>query len=81
MKLDKVALGLAAGVVWGGSVFLMTVWAAARGGGGHLFLLGQFYLGYTVSLWGALLGLVYGFIDGFLGGWVFGWLYNRFAKP
>jgi hypothetical protein len=79
MKLNKVALGLAAGVLWGASVFLATLWASFAGGGEHLALLSRFYLGYSVSLFGAFLGLIYGFIDGFVGGWLLAWLYNRFA--
>ena len=79
MQLNKVALGLAAGLLWGGSVLVATLWVALRGGGDHLTLLDQFYIGYSVSIVGAIIGLGYGFVDGFLGGWIFGWLYNRIA--
>jgi len=80
MKLDAKALGLAAGILWAASVFLGTLWVIWRGGGEHLELLGQFYIGYSVSVAGAFIGLVYAFIDGFIGGWLLGWLYNRFAR-
>lgn len=81
MKLDNKALGLACGLLWGGGVFLATLWISLRGGGDHLKLLSQFYVGYGVSVTGAFLGLLYGFVDGFLGGWILAWLYNRFAAP
>ncbi len=81
MKLDKKALGLACGILCGAAVLLATLWVSVRGGGDHLRLLGQFYVGYRVSVGGAFLGLVYGFVDGFIGGWLLAWLYNRFAGP
>jgi len=80
VKINKVSLGLALGILWGASVFLVTLWVMARGGGQHLYLLHNFYLGYSVSFVGALLGLVYGFVDGFIGGWLIALLYNAFAK-
>ena len=81
MKLQALPLGLAAGIVWGASVFLATLWIMMRGGPGeHLVLLARFYPGYSVSIGGSILGLIYGFIDGLIGGLVFAWLYNVFAK-
>ena len=79
MELDKVALGLAGGILSGAAVFLMTLLALIVGGGEHIELLAKVYLGYSISIPGAILGLVYGFIDGFLGGWLLAWLYNRLA--
>ena len=81
MELNKTALGLALGIVWGIAVFLGTVWVWGVGGGQHMNLLGRFYLGYSLSIPGAFIGLIYGFIDGFIGGWIIGLLYNLFAKP
>ena len=80
MKINKVSLGLALGVLWGASVYLVTLWVMVRGGGQHLYLLHNFYFGYSVSFVGALLGLVYGFVNGFIGGWFIALLYNVFAK-
>jgi len=81
MKLDKVALGLALGMVWGLWVLLMTVWLVVSGWQGeHLGLLALCFPGYSVSWFGAVVGLVYGFIDGLVCGWLVGWLYNRFSK-
>ncbi len=80
MKLNKVACGLAAGIVWGLTVFIATIWVIVSGGGGqHLMLLDRFYIGYSVSFGGSFLGLIYGFIDGFVVGWIFALLYNVFA--
>ncbi|MEE8139246.1 MAG: bacteriophage holin [Thermoanaerobaculia bacterium] len=79
MHLNKNGLGLAIGLLWGGSVLVATIVVMMRGGGEHLALLNKFYLGYSVSALGAVLGLVWGFIDGFISGWILAWLYNRFA--
>jgi hypothetical protein len=81
MKLNKEALGLALGIVWGVTVFLATWVIIMRGGTGEMLSkLGRFYFGYTVSAGGSIIGLIYGFIDGFIGGWVIGLLYNAFTK-
>lgn len=79
MQLDKKALALAGGVLWGVSVLLMTMLALLVGGGDHLILLKKVYLGYSISPAGAVVGLIWGFIDGFIGGWLLAWLYNKFA--
>ena len=79
MELNKTALGLAAGILWGLSVLLMTVWAVSVDGGNHLQILARFYIGYSVSWVGAVIGLIYGFIDGFIGGWLLAWLYNKLS--
>lgn len=79
MQLNKVALGLACGILWGASMLIMTIITLMVGGGDHLYLLGKFYIGYDVSAVGAVVGLLYGFADGFIGGWIFAWLYNRLA--
>ena len=79
MQLNRVALGLALGIISGITIFLATVWTAWRGGGDHLSLLNQLYIGYQVTYVGAFVGLVYGFVDGFIGGWLLAWLYNSFS--
>ena len=80
MELNKTALGLATGIVWGFGIFAATIWVVTVGGGQTMALLGRFYLWYTPSLFGALIGLVWGFIDGFIGGWLVALLYNAFAR-
>ena len=80
MELDKKALGLALGLLWGGGLLVATLWVLFADGGEHLILLRKFYLGYAISFPGAVIGFVWGFVDGFVGGWLFACLYNRFAK-
>ncbi len=79
MQLNKGALGLSLGILCGATVLCLTILTMIMGGGDHLILLKKFYLGYSISLLGAILGLVYGFIDGFIGGWLIAFLYNRFT--
>ena len=81
MKLNKLALGLALGIIWGLTILVATLWVVfAKGEGAHIILLSRFYLGYTVSIFGAFIGLVWGFIDGFIVGWLIAFFYNLFSK-
>ncbi len=80
MKLDKKALGLASGILWGLAVLLCTLWVVWKGGGNTFGLLDKFYWGYSISYGGAFIGLIWGFIDGLICGWIFAWLYNRLVK-
>jgi hypothetical protein len=79
MKLNIKALALTCGILWGLSVFLITLISLWHGHGGHLGLLSLIYVGYTVSYAGSVIGLVYGFVDGLISGALFAWLYNRLA--
>lgn len=82
-KLDRTALGLAVGTLCGLSVFAATVVLIIKGGavvGPNLALLGQFFLGYTVTPTGAFIGLVYGFVLGFILGWLIGFLRNSLVS-
>jgi hypothetical protein len=72
-KLDRVAFGLANGVVGGLALLAATLALVWKGGphvGPHLGLLSQYLPGYRVSLTGALVGLGYGMLVGFVGGFV-----------
>ncbi|MFQ6084442.1 MAG: bacteriophage holin [Candidatus Aminicenantia bacterium] len=81
MKLSKKALGLATGIMWGGTIFLITNFLLLRGSQGeHISLLSNFYFGYRFSFWGSFIGLIWGFIDGFICGWLFALIYNLFIK-
>ncbi len=80
-RLDKSAFGIAVGSVSGLLVFLATVWLVVKGGdvvGSNLSLLGQYFLGYTVTVKGAFIGLGYALVWGFLFGWLFAYLRNLF---
>lgn len=77
--LHKVAMGVACGAVLGGTILLMTAALLVKGGeivGPNLALLGQYFLGYTVTWEGAFIGLAWGFGAGFLLGWGFALLRN-----
>jgi len=77
MKFNPVKLGLTLGVLWGAAVFFGTLWLLMTGSGGHTWkLLGNFYLGFSFTYWGALIGLLWGLADGFICGWLVGTLYN-----
>ena len=79
LKLNGKILGLVFGTLAGLIIFIATNWLVIKGGpdvGQHLNLLGQFFIGYSVSFVGSLIGLVYGFITGYLSGLVIGWVYN-----
>lgn len=79
MRLNAKALGLAAGILWGISVFLLTAWIIIIDSpGSTLMLLNKIYIGYDVSWTGAVIGLVYGFVDGLIGGLLLAWIYNAF---
>ncbi len=80
MELRKRALGTALGIVWGVSIFLVTIWAVARGHGQTFSQLGGYYLGYSVTYVGAVIGLIWGFIHGFIVGVLIAWLYDFFCR-
>ena len=72
-RLDRVAFGVAVGAGLGVALCVVTVTLAAAGTtplGAFLMLLSQYFPGYRVSAWGAVLGLVYGFGAGFTLGWI-----------
>ncbi|WP_420628980.1 hypothetical protein [Candidatus Leptofilum sp.] len=82
-RLNAVVSGLVTGVIFGLIIFIATNWLLLKGGepvGPHLALLGQFFLGYTVSFWGSLVGLLYGFVTGFILGFAVAFLYNIFLN-
>jgi protoporphyrinogen oxidase len=71
-RFDRVAFGAGLGAVCGLGLFLMTIFLVLKGGsnvGANLVLLGQFFPGYKVTLFGSLSGLLYGSIVGFTTGW------------
>lgn len=80
-RLNPVKLGLAWGLLWGVSLFVMT-WISMFTGWG-MFWLSQWmdvYPGFNLSKWGPFIGLIYGFVHGFITLFIFGWLYNL-LKP
>jgi len=78
-RLDRWSLAAAMGAVSGAVVFLATAFLLLKGGevvGPRLALLGQYFIGYTVTWPGAFVGLLYGFFYGFLFGWTLAYLRN-----
>jgi hypothetical protein len=79
LRVDRVALGFAAGVLGGVGLFTATLALVLMGGpvvGPMLGLLSQFFPHYSVTLLGSVVGLFYGFISGFATGWLFAALRN-----
>lgn len=81
MKLKVWAFGLALGIFWGSSLFVLTL-IGINTTYADLFLgvIDSIYPWYSWSVAGAFVGLGLGFIDGFLGGAIIAWIYNRFVK-
>jgi protoporphyrinogen oxidase len=78
-RIDERGLAAALGAVSGLYIFLPTVWVLITGGeeaAGVLQLLGQYFIGYTVSWLGAFIGLFYGMAFGFVLGWLIAFLRN-----
>ena len=78
-KLDKFALGISVGTLFGLIIFLATNILVFKGGdhiGQNLALLNQYFIGYKVTVGGSLIGLLYGFVTGFIIGWLIAFLRN-----
>jgi hypothetical protein len=79
LRLNGHVLGFVIGFTSALIIFVATNWLVYKGGdvvGPHLGLLGQFFLGYSVTFLGSFVGAAYGFITGYLSGLVIGWVYN-----
>ena len=81
MKLNVKAVALAAGLIWGFGLFVITWWIIFfEGASGQTNILTQAYRGYSITPMGSVIGLIWGLLDGMLGGAFFAWLYNLIAK-
>ena len=79
-RLSPLALGLALGVMWGVSVFLMGLIAYQfMYGATFVSTMGTLYVGYEATIIGSIIGGLIGFVDAFIGGAVIAWLYNVFS--
>ena len=79
VRLNGNILGFVLGSITALLIFVATNWLVIKGGevvGPHLSLLGQFFIGYSVTFVGSLIGSVYGFVIGFASGLIIGWVYN-----
>lgn len=82
MRIQAGVLALVCAVLGGVGLFLMTVWLLIKDGpeaGPHLGLLGQYFIGYSVTWGGSVIGLFYGAVVGGIAGWVIGVVYNLVA--
>ena len=79
LRLNGQIIGLVLGFISALVIFVATNWLVLKGGedvGPHLSLLGQFFIGYSVTFVGSLIGGLYGFVTGYLCGVLIGWVYN-----
>jgi len=95
VMLNSKVLGLVLGFLLGLIIFVATNWLLIKGPetgpdgvsviGPNLELLGQFFIGYTVSFIGSIVGFLYGFGLGTIAGAGVGIIYNalvnRKTKP
>jgi hypothetical protein len=83
MRLNVAALSIAGAILWGASVFLVTLANLAVPDYGVAFLnmIAALYPGYHVGagLGALLIGTAYAVVDGAIGGALLGWLYNLVA--
>ncbi len=79
-RLSPLALGMALGVLWGGTLLLMGLLV-------YFFAYGKFFIDamsniyklYTPTLAGTFMGALIAFTDAFVTGVILGWLYNVFS--
>lgn len=79
LRFNAAVSGIITGILAGSTVFVATIWLVIKGGpvvGPHLSLLGQFFIGYRVTVGGSLIGAAYGFACGFAIGYFVAWMYN-----
>jgi hypothetical protein len=82
VRFNAAVHGTVTGLVLGLIIFVATIWLIIKGGevvGPHLALLGQFFIGYRVTLVGSLIGFAWGFAVGFALGFFVTSTYNWIA--
>ncbi len=78
-RIHQSALGIALGGLAGLIIFMATAVLLVKGGspvGPTLSLLGEYFIGYSVTWRGSFIGLAYGFLFGFVTGWLIAFLRN-----
>jgi len=79
-RLKAGILGLVFGLILGLGLFAMTAILLIENGpntGYHLRLLGNYFIGYSVTWKGAFIGFLWAFAVGAIIGWSIGIIYNR----
>ena len=82
-RVNATVLAIVFSLVGGIGLFLTTAWLLIKGGeniGSHLRLLGNYFIGYSVTWQGSLVGLFYGTIAGGIIGWTIGIIYNKIVN-
>lgn len=82
-RIDRSALGVAIGSVFGAGIFFATNFLILKGGeriGQNFALLNQYFIGYSVTFAGSFVGLIYGFVSGFMLGWLIALIRNFVIK-
>lgn len=82
VRFNATVQGIVTGLVLGLVVFVATIWLVIKGGpvvGPHLALLGQYFIGYRVTLGGSFIGFAWGFVVGFALGFFVTATYNWLA--
>jgi hypothetical protein len=76
--VHKRALGVAVGFMAGLAFFFVTAFhlLIQPSGAPPIALLSQYFYGYEVSWWGALVGLFWGGVTGFVAGWFVAFVRN-----
>ena len=77
-RLDEKRLAISLAVTGSVFMFILVSLSWLFGLGSALVrILGSLYLGYNVSIIGAVFGVFYGFLTGFLAGYLFAAIYNK----
>lgn len=79
VRLNGHILGFVLAMIGALIIFLTTNWLVLKGGevvGPHMGLLGQFFIGYSVTFAGSLIGAAYAFVIGYASGLFIAWIYN-----
>ena len=82
LRVNAAIQGIVTGILLGTIIFVATNWLVIKGGaqvGPHLALLGEFFIGYKVTLVGSIIGFGYGFLCGFVLGYFAAKVYNLVA--
>lgn len=79
VRFSATVQGIVSGLLLGLIVFVATIWLVIKGGpvvGPHLSLLGQYFIGYRVTMAGSFIGFAWGFVLGFAVGFFVTATYN-----
>ena len=79
-KLSPLGLGLALGVLWGGSLLLLGLLTHYEFGGIVVASLRKVHVIYDFTIAGSFVAGLIGFLDGFFRGAILALLYNLFAN-